>query len=98
MSRDVRPSRRPLIPRPLGGLAHGGKMSGYGVYLNNSKKPMAIFIREDWAIAWQNLMQAKTAAGTLYVRPTTLAPDAHGHIVNIEVDAPEEFRGGGWVG
>jgi len=40
----------------------------FGVYLNQSEVPMAIFVREDWAIKWQGVMQRKAKVGTLFVR------------------------------
>ena len=47
----------------------------YGVYLQDDKSPMALFIREDWAIDFQRRMNKKNPAVTLYVRPTQRAVD-----------------------
>ena len=47
----------------------------YGVYLQDDKSPMALFIREDWAIDFQRRMNKKNPAVTLYVRPTPRAVD-----------------------
>jgi hypothetical protein len=49
--------------------------TAYGVYLMDSKSPMAIFIREDWAIDWQKRMQKKNPSALLYVRPSPRAAD-----------------------
>lgn len=47
----------------------------YGVYLQDDKSPMALFVREDWAIDFQRRMNKKNPAVTLYVRPTQRALD-----------------------
>lgn len=40
----------------------------YGVYLGTSEQPLALFLRENWAIDWQKKMAGYNVDGNLFVR------------------------------